>query len=155
METLRSYVIKNVETNMKNLVSCLCAWSTSTFPLVKSSKFIVPDQNDVHQYTIDVIHNDTMLLVFEILMIAGIEADRPWTTLAEMKSILRLNLIAELKSSEESEIRRLSVLTRTLEEQVSKQKLLIEDYRIECDNLRKYVEKNPGIKQFLKELLRL
>ena len=127
METLRSYVIKNLDGNMKNLVSCLCTWSTSTFPLVKSSKYIVPDQNVSHQFSIDVIHNDTMLLFFEILLLSGIEADRPWTPMSDITAAVRSEVVAESKSKYDQEVKRLRDLIKDLEGQVSSKNRLIRD----------------------------
>jgi len=85
MITLEDHVLKHIDKNLSQILSLLCTWSLSIYPLMKSSKFL-SNPSYSNDSDIKVITMVTTLLCINLLELIGIDKSRPW---AEIKSILK------------------------------------------------------------------
>jgi hypothetical protein len=105
--------------NIRKIIECLCVWSASTYPLVKVSKFLLPEPNDVPRFTNDVIHNDSLLLVHEILTLTGFDLNRPFGSFESIKEEIRSDVTAIVNQRYERQISDLNRRIKSQEDIIS------------------------------------
>jgi hypothetical protein len=71
--------------NMSHVVEILCTWSLSANPLVKNSKFL--SQPNLNSNDVRVLDQITALVVQTLLPVLGLDLERPWASLDQIRKL--------------------------------------------------------------------
>jgi hypothetical protein len=84
MTLLADHIRENISTNLSQIVDYLSMWSASVNPLIKASKFLEGKFNKGDIYIIS-IEQQTQLLAINIMPLLGLDATRPWASIATIQ----------------------------------------------------------------------